>query len=467
LSHLRRYSLAASDEEAIYDAMGYPQQVEDSSDFEKLTKAFTLLTGHFSSFDDFLAAFGLANMPAAQRYGIMFGVLTFVLTVSSVVALLTFGGSFKRIAEQSAQGDVIVPDVVTSRSGRPLLLERLLEARERMITKNYEKPQTSTSDSKLTKMVLNVDIGSGKVSDLVDESAATRNAQERLIPPGYQAEYVEAYRKCQDKPFGAALPGRPECRFKAYGRAFAGCGTNVNRRYKRSYARLYECFSCATHGSEEKFRKIYDERPQDLIGRLVRLEALDIDRHLEKFYNITSGNAYLDNKAYNPKEVWGFLNHGPFRNEEELKECPIFQRGVNEAAFAIIENLTDRLLGVVVLSKDKPEHLTIQLEPPIIKPSSEGSAEPIEACFLLMEKLFALGYRRIQMAFDTQDAKSKKLAVRLGFTKEAEIPKHMIVKDASRDSAIYSMLNSDWEKSVRSFVFQKLHGLKLQLLDED
>ena len=125
-----------------------------------------------------------------------------MLTVSSVVALLTFGGSFKRIAEQSAQGDVIVPDVVTSRSGRPLLLERLLEARERMMTKNYEKPQTSTSDSKLTKMVLNVDIGSGKVSDLVDESVAREKTQERLIPPGYQAEYVEAYRKCQDKPFG-------------------------------------------------------------------------------------------------------------------------------------------------------------------------------------------------------------------------------------------------------------------------
>lgn len=262
------------------------------------------------------------------------------------------------------------------------------------------------------------------------------------------------------------MSGRPEARFEAYARAWAGCGSHVHRNYKRSYSRLYEQIACATHGSEERFRDIYDTRPQDLIGRLVHLEALEVDRHLENLYDITCGEAYLDNKAFDPKEVWGFLNFGPFQTLEELQNSHIFQRSENEAAFAIIENVTDRLLGVVMLTKDEPQNLTIQLEPPIIKPSSEGSAEPIEACFLVLEKLFALGYRRVQLAIDSQDAVNKKLAARLGFTKEADLPKHMIVKDASRDSAIYGMLNNDWEKGARSFLYKKLHGAKRCLIDE-
>ena len=179
--------------------MRYPSQVDESSDFEKLTKALSTLTGHFASVDDLLTAFGLSNMPPAQRYGIMFGFMTFILTVCSVLVLLTMGGSFKRMAEQAAQGEVSAPDVVTARSGRPLLLERLLAARARMINLNYTTPKVSTVDTKLTTMILNVDIGCGNVPDLVDSSSAKAN---RIIPPDYQNEYVEAYRKCQDRPGG-------------------------------------------------------------------------------------------------------------------------------------------------------------------------------------------------------------------------------------------------------------------------
>jgi hypothetical protein len=178
--------------------MKYPPQIDESSDFEKLGKALSTLTGKFASADDFLEAFGLASMPVAQRYGIMFGFLVFLLTVAAVVMLLTIGGSFKRMQDQAKQ-EVCVPDVVAARSGRALLFERLLEARDRMISANYEKPVTSSSDSRLTKMLLNADIGNRKLSDLVDNTGEATDAQQRELPHGYQADYVEAYRKCQDK----------------------------------------------------------------------------------------------------------------------------------------------------------------------------------------------------------------------------------------------------------------------------
>jgi len=46
----------------------------------------------------------------------------------------------------------------------------------------------------------------------------------------------------------------------------------------------------------------------------------------------------------------------------------------------------------------------------------------------------------------------------MGFTQEALLIKHRIIKASSRDSVVYGMLNSDWDKGARSLVFGKLHG---------
>ncbi|EED90410.1 hypothetical protein THAPSDRAFT_263515, partial [Thalassiosira pseudonana CCMP1335] len=181
-------------------------------------------------------------------------------------------------------------------------------------------------------------------------------------------------------------------------------------------------------------------------GRTCRLEALEEQRHLNNLWEITSGNA-----AYNPDEVWGFLDYGPFQNAKSMKESGVFQLERNEAAFAIVEAVTDRLLGLIRLTKDDPQNLNVQMELPVLKPTSDGTVQQMEACFLLLDRLFAYGYRRVQMSVDSQDVRGKRLPGRLGFTQEGQIPKDMIVKEANRDSVIYGMLNSDWDKGARAF----------------
>ena len=130
-----------------------------------------------------------------------------------------------------------------------------------------------------------------------------------------------------------------------------------------------------------------------------------------------------------------------------------------------MEAVTDRVIGIIILSKDDPKNLNVQLELPIVKPSADGTVEQLEACFLVLDRLFALGYRRVQLTCDTQDAAGKKVAGRLGFTQEGMIPKHMVVKEANRDSNIYGMLNSDWDKGARAFLFKKLHGAAMLKAD--
>lgn len=218
--------------------------------------------------------------------------------------------------------------------------------------------------------------------------------------------------------------------------------------------------SCANHSSEKKYREHWFERPLDIVGRTIRLEPLQAERHLGEFFAMTCGDVFKENKSFDPNEVWAFHSEGPFKSPEAMYKSFVFQRKMNEAGFAIVESLTDRMVGVVLLTNDDPQNLSISLELPIVKPSSEGTVEPIEGCFLLMDRLFSIGYRRIELSVDSMDNKGKQLSGRLGFTQEGLIPKHRIVKESNRDSLIYGMLNSDWEKGARSFLFKKLHGEK-------
>jgi len=163
--------------------------MEQTSDFEKLSLAFGEIKSAFGSLDNLLEAFGLLHMPTAQRYGILFGCLTFVVTVSTVVCLLAFGGSFERIAEQE-RDDATIPQAHTARAERALLLERLLDARARMLEYYPPPAKVKSGFSNLTKLLLNVH------PKVVGEKDA------REFPEGYQSNYEVAYRRCQDMPGG-------------------------------------------------------------------------------------------------------------------------------------------------------------------------------------------------------------------------------------------------------------------------
>lgn len=119
-----------------------------------------------------------------------------------------------------------------------------------------------------------------------------------------------------------------------------------------------------------------------------------------------------------------------------------------------------------MLTNDNPENLSIQMEPPILGPINFDGQEQLEACFLLMDRLFANGYRRIQLSIDDKDGLGSKLADRLGFTFEGCILKDQIIKEASRDSNVYGMLNSDWTKGARLALVSKLYGLSTARADE-
>lgn len=186
-----------------------PHMNSDTSDFEKLQLAFQEITSKFGSLNDILEAFGLAELPTAQRYGILFGFVVFTVTVSTVIALLVFGGTFQRIAEETKTGKVSVESDYRVRLDRPLLLERLLDAQKRLLQQNYpNRPKRQEQITNLTKMLC-----SAIPSDETTSSNGTTgndnfdfSNQRAEIMIGYKENFFMGYRKCQDKPGGTYNP---------------------------------------------------------------------------------------------------------------------------------------------------------------------------------------------------------------------------------------------------------------------
>lgn len=68
-----------------------------------------------------------------------------------------------------------------------------------------------------------------------------------------------------------------------------------------------------------------------------------------------------------------------------------------------------------------------------------------EAMYLLARyALDDLHYRRYEWKCNALNAPSRRAAERLGFTSEGVFRQHMIVKGQNRDTAWYSMLDSEW-----------------------
>lgn len=74
-----------------------------------------------------------------------------------------------------------------------------------------------------------------------------------------------------------------------------------------------------------------------------------------------------------------------------------------------------------------------------------------EAHYLLARHVFeTLRYRRYEWKCDARNEASRRAAIRLGFTHEGTFRQHAVVKGENRDTAWYSMLDSEWPARSRA-----------------
>ena len=120
--------------------------------------------------------------------------------------------------------------------------------------------------------------------------------------------------------------------------------------------------------------------------------------------------------------------------------------------FAVIDKATGKAGGRQALMRIVPEHGVIEIGSIYWGPDIAKSRRATEALYLFARHIFEdLGYRRFEWKCNDRNEPSKRAAKRFGFTHEGLFRQHMIVKGENRDTAWFSMLDSEWPARKAGF----------------
>ena len=119
---------------------------------------------------------------------------------------------------------------------------------------------------------------------------------------------------------------------------------------------------------------------------------------------------------------------------------------------AVIDKAAGRAAGRQALLRIVPEHGVIEIGHILWGPAISRRRAATEALYLAARHVFEeLGYRRFEWKCHDANEPSKAAARRFGFSYEGLFRQHMWTKGANRDTAWFSMLDSEWPGYRREY----------------
>jgi len=185
--------------------------------------------------------------------------------------------------------------------------------------------------------------------------------------------------------------------------------------------------------------------PHTLTGRFIRLEKLDVARHADDLW------AAFEGPNADPK-LWDYLPYGPFIDRSAFDAWLAgHQTATDPWFYTVVDQQTDKAEGVISLMSIVAAHGRIEIGHVTFSAAMQRTPKGTEAIYLLAREAFALGYRRLEWKCNANNARSKRAAERFGFSYEGTFRQHMVVKGQSRDTAWYSILDSEWPELRKAF----------------
>ena len=183
--------------------------------------------------------------------------------------------------------------------------------------------------------------------------------------------------------------------------------------------------------------------PVVLEGRFAVLEKLDSARHGRPFWEAVRGDDSL----------WTYMGYGPFGDEAAFLAWVEARAEVGDPfAYAVVERGSGAVVGSLTLMEVRPAMRVIEMGNIVYAPALQRTPAATEAQYLAAAYVFeTLGYRRYEWKCNALNAPSRRAALRLGFAFEGIFRQHMIVKGRNRDTAWFSMLDSEWPARKRAF----------------
>jgi len=182
-----------------------------------------------------------------------------------------------------------------------------------------------------------------------------------------------------------------------------------------------------------------------LNGRFVRLEKLDAVQHAAGLWEA------LEGPGADPK-LWDYLAVGPFTERAAFDDYLTgLQASTDPWFYTVIDQQSGAIDGFLSLMSIVPSAGRIEIGHVTFGASMQRTPKSTEAVYLLAKESFALGNRRLEWKCNANNARSMRAAERFGFTFEGTFRQHLVVKGQNRDTAWYSIIDSEWPAIEKAF----------------
>ena len=179
-----------------------------------------------------------------------------------------------------------------------------------------------------------------------------------------------------------------------------------------------------------------------LKGRYGAVERLDATKHGPGLIEAMRGH----------DAIWAYIPVGPFADDAALSDYIVACAQNKERIFYAVVDPGGRALGILSLMEIRPANRVVEVGNIVYAPALQRTPLGTEAQYLIARYAFEmLGYRRYEWKCNALNAASRRAAERFGFSYEGMFRQHMIVKGRSRDTAWFSMLDSEWPARKAAF----------------
>ncbi|KAB2758502.1 GNAT family N-acetyltransferase [Brucella anthropi] len=182
-----------------------------------------------------------------------------------------------------------------------------------------------------------------------------------------------------------------------------------------------------------------------LEGRYVRLEPLDPKKHGDELFAASSVT------DADQRFTWLF-EFPPATREEFEPWLEKVAKSEDPQFFAVIDKASGKVAGRQTLMRIDSAHGAIEIGNIYWGPLISRKPAATEAQFLFMQYIFdELGYRRYEWKCNNDNLPSKRAAERFGFSFEGIFRQHMVAKGKNRDTAWFSILDSEWPALKKAY----------------
>lgn len=178
-------------------------------------------------------------------------------------------------------------------------------------------------------------------------------------------------------------------------------------------------------------------QPTTLEGRFVRLEPL-AQKHAADIFAVSTMPGGAE------RYRWLF-SHAPETLAEVEQRIASNDWASDNRYVAVVDKASGQAVGQQGWMRIRPEHGSIEIGGVYWGLPMARTPLATEALFLFARHAFDdLGYRRFEWKCNDRNAPSKAAATRFGFTQEGLFRQDMILKGESRDTAWFSIIDSEW-----------------------